>query len=133
MVSRSLEKMMLIAIGLSTAVIVGVPVLMYAIDTITTTSYLEDAQMVADQIHNTTRQVDIGTIPDATIQVHIPVGITMSAEGNTLTILFNYQGVEPQTWIETYDNQIVISPPTEAGNYLMHIDLSAGVIHITFS
>ena len=124
---------MLIAIGLSTAVIVGVPVLMYAIDTITTTSYLEDAQMVAEQIHNATKQVDIGTVPDATVQVHFPVGITMSAEGNTLTILFNYQGVEPQTWIETYDHQIVISPPTEAGNYLMHIDLVAGAIHITFS
>jgi len=125
--------MMLIAIGLSTAVIVGVPVLMYAIDTITTTSYLEDAQVVAEQIHNTTSQIDIGTLSNATIQVYIPVGITMSADGNTMTILFNYQGVEPQTWIETYDHSVVINPPTEAGNYLMHFDLDAGVIHITYS
>ncbi len=133
MVSRSLEKMMLIAIGLSTAVMVGVPVLMYAIDTITTTSYLEDAQVVAAQVHTTTRQVDNGTLPNATAQVHIPVGITMSAEGITLTILFNYQGVEPHTWIEIYDHPIVINPPPEAGNYLMHFDLDSGIIHITYS
>ncbi len=133
MVSRSLEKMMLIAIGLSAAVIVGVPVLMYAIDTITTASYLEDAQMVAEQIHNTTRHVDIGTLSNATMQVYIPAGLTMSSQGNTLTILFNYQGVEPQTWIETYDHPVVISPPSEVGTYLMHTTLDAGVILITFS
>ena len=112
---------------------VGVPVLMYANDTITTTSYLEDAQVVAAQVHNTTKQVDVGTLPNATIQVHIPVGIMMSAEGNTLTILFNYQGVEPQTWIETYDHPIAINPPPGAGNYLMHFELDSGALHITYS
>ncbi len=124
---------MLIAIGLSTAVMVGVPVLMYAIDTITTTSYLEDAQVVAAQIHATTKQVDNGTIPNVTIQVHIPAGITMNADGNTLTISFNYQGVEPQIWIETYVHPVTINPPPEAGNYLMHFNLDSGVILITYS
>lgn len=124
---------MLIAIGLSTAVIVGVPVLMYAIDTITVTSYLEDAQTVAEQIHNTTRQIDLGTVDNATIQVQIPEGVTVSAVGSSLQILFDYQSSETQSWIETYDHPILITPITEAGNYLMYFFIEAGVIHITYS
>ncbi|MFW9927153.1 MAG: hypothetical protein ACFFDM_10355 [Candidatus Thorarchaeota archaeon] len=133
MVSRSLEKMMLIAIGLSTAVIVGVPVLMYAIDTITVTSYLENAQMAAEQIHNTTRQVDLGTITNATIQVHIPEGVTVSAVGFSLQILFDYQNAETQIWMEMYDHPILITPITEAGSYLLYFYIQAGTLHITYS
>jgi len=50
MVSRSLEKMMLIAVGLSTAVIIGVPVLLYAIDTMSYSTHLQTAQLAAGDI-----------------------------------------------------------------------------------
>ena len=77
---------MLIAIGLSTAVIVGVPVLMYAIDTISTTSELQEVQSAADMIHNATISVDSGVTNATTITVWINPGVTVNSAGNTLTV-----------------------------------------------
>ena len=76
MVSRSLEKMMLIAIGLTTAVIIGVPVLLYAIDTMTTTQQIQYAHQTADTIFNATQQVDSGDVGELTIQVYVPSGFS---------------------------------------------------------
>ena len=132
MVSRSLEKMMLIAVGLSTAVIIGVPVLLYAIDTMTYSTHLQDAQIAADAIFNATARLDDGELSNHTIRVHIPTGMSMLADGSTLTIsvLISQQTT---SWSETYTHQIVINPPTEAGTYDIEFSMVSNIIHITYT
>jgi ABC-type transport system involved in multi-copper enzyme maturation permease subunit len=108
MVSRSLEKMMLIAVGLSTAVIIGVPVLLYAINTMTYSTHLQDAQLAADGILHATGQLDTGELNTTTIRVHIPTGMSMVADGSSLTIsvLINSQTT---SWSDSYSHQIVVA------------------------
>jgi len=136
MVSRSLEKMMLIAIGLSTAVIVGVPVLMYAIDTINTTSQLQEVLLAAEQIHNATRDVDNGVSNTTVISVWINPGVTVNADGNTLTVLYSSEGVAPRSWAVSYNHNIVIDYPITTtlvkAPYTMEIILVSDIIHISF-
>ena len=132
MVSRSLEKMMLIAVGLSTAVIIGVPVLLYAIDTMSNSSHLQDAQMASGDIFAATEQLDTGVLNTTTIRVHIPTGISMVADGSTLTISVLING-QTTSWSNSYTHQIVINPPTEAGTYDMEFTMISNVIHITYS
>lgn len=136
MVSRSLEKMMLIAIGLSTAVIVGVPVLMYAIDTINTTSQLQEALLVAEQIHNATRDVDNLVSNTTAINIWANPGLTVTADGNTLTVSFSNDGATPRTWSATYNHDLsidnAISPHLNKTLYSMEIVLVDDVIHISF-
>ncbi|MFW9793716.1 MAG: hypothetical protein ACFFEE_05420 [Candidatus Thorarchaeota archaeon] len=137
MVSRSLEKMMLIAIGLSTAVIVGVPVLMYAIDTINTTSQLQEVQIAAEQIHNATRDVDNGVTNTSVITVWINPGVSVSSEGNTLTVLYSNNGGTQRTWSVTYNHEISIDQPLstvlEREPFSIEIVLVGNVIHISFT
>jgi len=136
MVSRSLEKMMLIAIGLSTAVIVGVPVLMYAIDTINTTSQLQEAQFAAEQIHNATRVVDDGVSNTTAINIWAKPGFSVTADGNTLTVSFNNDGVAPTIWSGVYNHDIVIdssiSSHISETLYSAEFVLVDDVIHISF-
>jgi len=132
MVSRSLEKMMLIAVGLSTAVIIGVPVLLYAIDTMSTSSHLQSAQMAAGDIFAATDQLDAGILNTTTIRVHIPTGVLMIADGSSLTISVLING-QTTGWSDSYTHQIVINPPTEAGTYDMEFTMISNVIHITYS
>ena len=132
MVSRSLEKMMLIAVGLSTAVLIGVPVLLFAIDTMSSSAHLQDAQIAAEDIFTATEQLDTGALNSTTIRVHIPTGVSMIADGSTLTIsvLINSQTTN---WSDSYTHQIVINPPTEAGIYDIEFTMVSNVIHITYS
>jgi uncharacterized protein (UPF0333 family) len=132
MVSRSLEKMMLIAVGLSTAVIIGVPVLLYAINTISYSTHLQDAQIAAEDIFTAANRIDSGELENLTIQVHIPTGVTMTVSGNTLTITVLIDDQSTQ-WSETFNYPIIINPPTEAGNYNMTFTMVSNVIHITYS
>ncbi|MDH4213100.1 MAG: hypothetical protein OEV85_04195 [Candidatus Thorarchaeota archaeon] len=132
MVSRSLEKMMLIAVGLSTAVIIGVPVLLYAINTMTYSTHLQDAQSAAEAIFTATNRIDSGELQNLTIQIHIPTGVTMTVNGNVLTITVLIDG-QQTGWSESYDHQLSISPPTESGNYNMIFTLVSNVIQITHS
>jgi hypothetical protein len=130
MVSRSLEKMMLIAVGLSTAVIIGVPVLLYAINTMSYSSHLQDAQIAAENIFTAIDCIDSEELTNLTIQVHIPTGVTMTVNGNTLTINVLIDG-QQTGWSETYSHQLAINPPTEAGNYNMYFAMVSNVIQIT--
>ena len=132
MVSRSLEKMMLIAVGLSMAVIIGVPVLLYAIDLMSDTTHLQDAQNAADDIFEVVNQLDTGILNSTTIQVHIPTGMLMEASGSSLTISVLINGVTT-TWSHSYTHQIMINPPTEAGLYNLHFEMISNVIHITYT
>jgi hypothetical protein len=132
MVSRSLEKMMLIAVGLSTAVIIGVPVLLYAIDTISYSTHLQDAQIAAQDIFAGANLVDSGEQVNVTIQVHIPTGVTMTAIGNTITISVLVDGQQTE-WSETFSHQIAMNSPNEPGIYSVTFTLVSNVIHITVS
>jgi hypothetical protein len=132
MVSRSLEKMMLIAVGLSTAVIIGVPVLLYAIDTMSYSAHLQDAQLAAEDIFSATEQLDTGTLNTTTIRIHIPTGMSMVAEESTLVISVLING-QTTSWSDLYTHQIVINPPTEAGTYDMDFTMISNVIHITYT
>ena len=127
---------MLIAIGLSTAVIVGVPVLMYAIDTINTTSQLQEVLLAAEQIHNATRDVDNGVSNTTVVSVWINPGVTVNADGNTLTVLYSSEGVAPRSWDESYNHDIVIDYPITTTlvktAYTMEIILVSDIIHISF-
>ena len=134
--SRSLEKMILIAIGLSTVVIVGVPVLMYAIDTINTTSQLQEVQFAAEQIHNATMDVDNGTSNSTSVNVRIHQGVIVTANEKTLTVSFDNGGTTPQTWSVTYDHDISIDYAIQTHSYevlyTMTAQMIGDVIHISF-
>jgi hypothetical protein len=119
-------------VGLSTAVIIGVPVLLYAIDTMSYSVHLQDAQLAADNIFTATEQLDTGTLNTTTTRIHIPTGMSMVADGSTLTISVLVNG-QTTTWSDSYTHQIIINPPTEAGTYDIVFTLISNVIHITYT
>lgn len=127
---------MLIAIGLTTVVIVGVPVLMYAIDTINTTSQLQEVQYAASQMHNATRDVDTGVSNSTSITVWIHPGVTLTAVGHTLTVSYSDNGATPRAWPSTYNHDITIDQLFQSHNdstlYTMEVVLVDNVIHISF-
>ena len=123
---------MLIAVGLSTAVIIGVPVLLYAIDTMSSSSHLQSAQVAAEDIFDATEDLDTGSLNTTTIRIHIPTGMSMSADGSTLSISVLING-QTTSWFQSYSHQIVINPPTEAGTYDMEFNMISNVIHITYT
>jgi hypothetical protein len=133
MVSRSLEKMILIAIGLSTAVIIGVPVLLYTIDTLGNASQLEMAEQFAERLHNLTERVDDGTANNTSVLITIPEGVSITSNGATLTVAFENLGVASQYWGETYGHAIVLVSSTGSGAYSLLIQLIGDEIHIAFS
>lgn len=136
MVSRSLEKMMLIAIGLSTAVIVGIPVLMYAIDTITISTYLEDARIAAEEIHLATSVLDDGAYTIQSIVITIPPGFSVGVDNNTLIVTFNYGGQRTQTWTESYNHPLLFDYPLGTVSiretYSVNLEMIDDVIHLSF-
>ena len=123
---------MLIAVGLSSAVIIGVPVLLYAINTMSYTTHLQDAQSAADAIFAAVGQLDTGALNSTTIRVHIPTGMLMDASGSSLTISVLINEI-PTIWSNSYSHQIVINPPTEAGIYDLDFEMISNVIHITYT
>ncbi|MFX0053847.1 MAG: hypothetical protein ACFFAX_11695 [Promethearchaeota archaeon] len=132
MVSRSLEKMILIAIGLSTAVIIGVPVLLYTIDTLGNASQLEMAEQFADRLHNLTELVDNGTMNSTSVEINLPEGVSITSNGGILTVAFERLGAPSQYWDETYGHSIVLQAPSEPGAYYLVIQLIGSEIHISF-
>jgi hypothetical protein len=133
MVSRSLEKMILIAIGLSTAVIIGVPVLLYTIDTLGNASQLEIAENFAERLHNLTERVDNEAANNTSVLVNVPDGVSVTSNGATLTVAFEKLGVASQYWGEAYGHSIVLVPPTEPGTYSLLIQLIEDEIFISFA
>jgi len=128
---------MLIAVGLSTVVIIGVPVLMYAIDTINTTSQLQEVQLAAEQIHNATRDVDSGVTNSTTVDVWIHPGVIISANTNTLVVSFDNGETAPKTWSISYNHNISIDVNIKERSYRtqyrMGVQMIGSIIHITFA
>ncbi|MHA1768740.1 MAG: hypothetical protein ACTSV3_02700 [Candidatus Thorarchaeota archaeon] len=133
MVSRSLEKMMLIAVGLITVISVGVPVLMFAINTLSATSHLEEAQTAANDIMDAVTLVDNRTLNSTSLEVYIPSDLTIGSEGSTLTMTYTHQGVIPVTWSKTYSHVVVVVAPTQPGTYTVSIEWDSGAILVTFT
>ncbi len=132
MVSRSLEKLMLIAIGLMTVVLVGIPILMFAVDTLGNATQLELARNFSERVHNETQLVDTGA-NNTLIEINIPTSMTVSAEGSTLTVSFQNSGGLISTWEEDYSHEISLQAPSGAGPHMMHIAMVAGIIELTFT
>jgi len=132
MVSRSLEKMLLIAIGLTTVVMVGVPVLLYTMNIITNASQLETAQEFADELHNATGRVDVGQTNHTSMQISVPQFVTVSASGNTLTIIYAKEGLDTFTWSNTYTHPISLDTPPGFGLYTFVVSMQEGELLIVF-
>lgn len=133
MVSRSLEKMLLIAIGLTTVVLVGVPVLFYTMNIISNASQIETAQRFAVELHNETAQVDDGSLDEVVTSIMVPYGIEVSASGYTLLISFQADNGEQYAWSEVYTHTINLTPPEEAGMQFVEIKLNGDELDITFT
>ena len=133
MVSRSLEKMLLIAIGLSTAVIVGVPVLFHAIDILGSASRLEAAHAFANRVHNLTAEVDIGQANDTTVEIIVPHDVIISTNDKTLNIALMTEGAQETLWSETYEHEMKLIPPEISGTHLVNVKLIGNIIKITFT
>jgi hypothetical protein len=132
MVSRSIEKLMLIAIGLTTVVLVGIPILLFAVDTLGNATQLELARNFSERVHNGTQLVDTGA-NDTIIEINVPIGVSVSAEGSTLTVSFQRSGGPITTWEEDYGHTISLQAPNGPGPHLMHIAMVAGIIELTFT
>lgn len=130
MVSRSLEKMMLIAVGLTAVVIVGVPVLLYSINTLNATTRLALANEAASELLNATDLVDSGAVNSTTVYIQVPTGVTIVAEGNTLTVTFTAPDGSPTVWTDTFSHAIDMDPVTHAGYFMVEIEMIAGAIVI---
>ncbi|MHA1883253.1 MAG: hypothetical protein ACTSUO_09440 [Candidatus Thorarchaeota archaeon] len=133
MVSRSLEKMLLIAVGLTMCVMVGVPVLLVSMDAISNASQLESAQSFANTVHNITSEVDTGQTNDTSIEIRVPEGVSIRAEGSQLIVEYEKVGTEPVSWDESYTHTLDVVPPTTTGLYLMRVRLVGNEIVITFT
>lgn len=133
MVSRSLEKMMLIAIGLSSAVIVGVPLLMHAVNLMAGATRFEMAQQAAIQIHNATEEIDIGEVNRTVVELNVPEGFDIQIQENGLTITYSQDGEIVGSWPHTYSHSLVSTGFQGRGNYVLTIRIVDDVVHLSFN
>jgi len=124
--------MVLIAIGLTTVVIIGVPVLMYTMDTLNNVSQYETASTLARRIHNYTERVDSGDNESITVEITIPSYLEIEASGNTLSVFYIRDGNQEAEWSEVYLHHIVLTPPVEPGIYILTITIQGSDLQITF-
>ena len=132
MVSRSLEKMILIAVGLTTVVMVGVPVLLYSMNILTNASELEMAQNFAETVHNETRRVDTGLANHSSLEIAVPQHVTVSASGNTLVITYAKDGADTYLWSDTYSHPVSLEAPPTFGLHTFVISMEDGELVIAF-
>jgi hypothetical protein len=133
MVSRTLEKMLLIAFGLSTAIIVGVPILMVAIQALQGSSQIELARAFAEQTHELVQSVDTGEAQDLSIHVEIPNCATINVTGSFIGIYCHIDGELVESWEETYTHDIEFSGPVGSGSYTIQARMVAEKIELSFS
>ena len=95
MVSRSLEKMLLIAVGLTMVVMVGVPVLLYSMEAISNASQLEAAQSFADALQDMVAEVDTGQTNNTSLEINLPDYVTIRSDDTQLIVEYHREGSEP--------------------------------------
>lgn len=125
--------MLLIAIGLTMCVMVGVPVLLVSMDAISNASQFESAQSFAYTVHNITSQVDTGQTNDTSIEIRVPEGVNIRVESSQLIIEYQKEGTEPVSWDVSYTHTLDVDPPTTTGLYLMRVRLVGNEILIAFT
>ncbi len=134
MVSRSLEKMVLLAVGLMTAASVAVPVLLYSIEYFNAASQLEEASHFAEVLHNATASVDTGMAESVTLELLVPHGVSINVDGTALTVRYESGQDAPVLWTETYTHPLLLTDaPDSPGVYLLRVKLNNGTIAISFS
>ncbi len=124
---------MLIAIGLTTVVIVGVPVLLYAMDTLSSASQLELAESFANRVHDVTLAVDDGTSNDTIIEVNVPSGVAVSAVGTSLSLTLQMEISEPVVWSWDFNHNLQVVGPESSGLHILQVRLVEGTIELTFT
>lgn len=124
--------MMLIAIGLTTAVVVGVPVVLFAMDTIGRTLGTEAADAFAKVVYNQTALVDEGHINQSAVEVDVPADVVVSAHASELTISFMQEETVVASWSETYIHDIELVSPHGPGVYHLTIEIVEDVLEIAF-
>ncbi len=130
--SRSLEKMMLIALGLMMVVTVGVPVLMIGLDITGKVSRMEEAHRFADTLQGLVRVVDTGQLARTTSQVNVPGGVGVTVSGSTLEVTYSPQDTGPVTWTETYNHTLEVTGLTGPGQYEVTVVADADTIAVLF-
>jgi len=133
MVSRSLEKMLLIAVGLTSVVIVGVPVLFHTLNTISAVSDLTMANDFADRVHNATASVDSGTTESVTIEIPVPDYVSITISNDSMTILYEATDGSAKEWTREYSHELVLIAPSDSGPNILSIDLIGNKIHLEFT
>jgi hypothetical protein len=115
------------------AVMVGVPVLQYAMNTINAASDFELARDFAERIHNSTSRVDMGEVTEIHVQIVVPIGTGLNSSGHTLNIVYQAGGSDPVTWSEDYAHEIELIGPSGSGICTLSISISDSVLHIEFA
>jgi len=123
---------MLIAIGLTTVVLVGIPILLFAVDTLGNATQLELAQNFSERIHNETQLVDTGA-NNTLIEINVPTGVTVTADGSILTVSYQSSGGQITTWEKSFSHPITLQAPSGLGPHLMQIAMIVGIIELTFT
>ena len=132
MVSRSLEKMLLIAVGLTSVVIVGVPVLFHTLNTISAASNLSMANDFADRVHNATGRVDSGSTESVSIEILVPDYVSVTVSNDSMTILYESTDGSVREWTRGYSHELVLTPPNNSGSHLLSIGLVEEKIYVEF-
>ncbi|MFX0107297.1 MAG: hypothetical protein ACFE7R_03365 [Candidatus Hodarchaeota archaeon] len=132
MVSRSLEKMILIAIGLTTAVLVGIPILMYSMSSLEQAALIEEATLFAETLHNATDRVDKGLENDTGIPIQVPNRVSVSSSNTVLTVTLERDEGSDLLFSVAYDHVIDLIPPASAGDYWVFLRLVDDSLQVHF-
>ncbi len=133
MVSRSLEKMILIAVGLTTAVMIGVPVLLFAINNLNSATEYELARLFSEKVHEGVTRVDNGSLTQVHFDFTVPDGIELISNGNTLSISYRNEYGVLGIWTEDYSHDILVEYPPETGYQSVTIRLVDDTLVISFA
>ncbi|MGY5853214.1 MAG: hypothetical protein RTU92_06575 [Candidatus Thorarchaeota archaeon] len=125
--------MLLIAVGLSAAVLVGIPILMYSINAMNSTSQLQMADTFAGRLHEYAGPVDNSNTTGISTEINVPALVTVSADGNILTVTYQPVGQQATSWSESYSHPISLTSPSDPGAYDLQIEITEGNLEIVFS
>lgn len=124
---------MLIAIGLTTVVLVGVPVLLYSMDILSATADIDSARIAAEKIHNETTLVDNGLSDTDGVNVYLPRGFEAWIDGADFIMQIRLANGATHTWARIFNHSVsIVEPPQGEGEYWVEIMLVGDTIEIAF-
>mgnify|MGYP001242942796 CR=1 FL=1 len=125
--------MILVAVGLTTAVMVGVPVLLFAINTLNNATEYESAKLFSERIHEAVMRVDNGSAQQLTLQLTVPDGTELTSNGNTLTVTYQNEYGSSGVWTEEYSHSVLIESPPDVVYQITTIRMIDEVLVISFA